>query len=384
MEPANPPATDDPEMPQLLRALGAIYDPRSSNELRHEATAFLERAKLSPHAFRRGFNLAVNPNPTTDAKNPTAQDTVVRHFGLSMMLYYLKYVFEPDGGNGGDTAAAVSAEELPRYALELARSLRGGDPAFVRNKVAQIWTDVAKRVWGAGGWMDMDAQLVAVWGLSAPHRAFVLSVLEGLSDDIFNHEDHVAGLRVDLGSALTRICVSEDFLAAAQTREGHDPLNELRCGREGWLQRLCDYLKDCLDQSSSQHGQLVTEAVRVLNVLQSLCCWLPLKSLISVSCVQSIAYALAVGNTQIRLVRWRVVTDSLTDHRRPPMRFVRYSCGPTSIHRTWRTSSRRCTRMKACSCCMRRTSGRARQRQTRTTSIRLSKSSQRCVHDIPL
>ena len=379
--PAAPAATDDPEMPELLRALEAIHDPRSSNNLRHEATAFLERAKLSPQAFRRGFGLAVNPNPTAAAaKNapaPTAQDTVVRHFGLSMMLYYLKYVFEPDGG--GDGGAAVSAEELPRYAFELARSLRGEDPAFVRNKVAQIWADVAKRVWGGGGWMAMDAELVALWALSAPHRAFVLAVLESLSDDIFNHEDHVAGLRADLGSALTRICVTEEFIAAHHPREGHDPLNGLRCGHEGWLRRLGEYMKDCVDQSSSQHGQLVSEAVRVLNVLQSLCCWLPLKSLISVSCVQSIAYALAVGNTQIRLVRWRALADVLTDGRQLRTRSAPYSCGPTSIRRTWRTLLRRCTRTKACNYCTRRTPGQAKLRQTRTRSTRLSRSYQRCV-----
>jgi Exportin 1-like protein len=368
-------------MPQLLRALEAIHDPRSSNDLRHEATAFLERAKLSPQAFRRGFDLAVSPSPAAAAKNApaqTAQDTVVRHFGLSMMLYYLKYVFEPDGGGGGG-GTAVSAEELPRYAFELARSLRSEDPAFVRNKVAQIWTDVAKRVWGSGGWMNMDAELVALWALSAPHRAFVLAVLEGLSDDIFIHEDHVAGLRADLGSALTRICVTDDFIAAHHPKEGHDQLNELRCGNEGWLRRLCDYLKECLDQSASQHGQLASEAVRVLNVLQSLCCWLPLKSLISVSCVQSIAYALAVGNTQIRLVRWRALADLLTDRRRPPTRSAPYSCGPTSIRQTWRTSSRLCTRTKACNCCMRRTSGQAKLRRTRTRSTRLSRNWQRFV-----
>jgi exportin-5 len=313
-----PAATDDPEMPQLLRALEAIHDPRSSNELRHEATAFLERAKLSPQAFRRGFKLAVNPSPTGGSANAegaaagaaAARDTVVRHFGLSMMTYYLKYVFEPDDydddmvANGlMDPREVLSSETLPEYTMQLTQSLRAEDPPFVRNKVAQIWTDVAKRVWGGQAWRNMDEQLVGLWSLSAAHRMFVLTVLETLSDDIFNHEDHVAGLRSDLGSLFTRICVTEDFYAEYYPRDRVDPSNELRYGHEGWLLRLCDYLKVCLDQSSSQDDQAVSAAVRVLNVLQSFCCWLPLKSLISASCVRSIAYALAVGNTQIRLVR---------------------------------------------------------------------------------
>jgi exportin-5 len=385
MEPAAP-ATDDPEMPQLLAALEAIHDPRSSNALRHEATSFLERAKLSPEAFRRGFNLAANPSPTgggasgTKSAAAAAQDTVVRHFGLSMMLYYLKYVFKPDDEGGGGGGLPPGA--LPNYVVMLAQGLRDEDPPFVRNKAAQIWTELAKRVWGGGRWLHMDEQLTSVWRTSVAHQMFAYAVLESLSDDIFNHEDHVAGLRADLGSALSRICITEDFFLAHYPQDGRDQLARLRFEGEGWLQRLCDVLKILVDPKSSSapaDDPVAQAAVKNINVLQSLCCWLPLKCMITASTVQRITYALAHGNTQIRLVRRGVVFACLTDHRRLQMRFAPYFRGPTSTTQAWRSSSSRCSRTNACNCCTMRISGRAKPQRTRMKSTRSSKSYQRCV-----
>jgi exportin-5 len=265
------------DVPQIIQALEAIHNPRSTNELRQSATSFLEEAKQSPHALAHGFALAVDP----------ARATIVRHFGLSMMAFHLKYVYS---GGGEDI--------LRDYVLRLTSSIQESDPPFLRNKFAQIWTEVAKRIWGVG-WMDMDEQLVRLWDSeSFVHSEFVLVVLETLSDDIFNQDDYVAGLRQDLGTNLSRVFLTEDVIELSAKSE--EDLS-LRWGNEGWMLRLVRFLKMCLDRKNER--QIIHScALRTLAVLNSVCTWIIPKSLVSSSCVEGLSYSLVTGDTQIRVV----------------------------------------------------------------------------------
>src|ERR1700761_2604366 len=266
------------DIPKIVQALEVIHNPRSNNEVRHEATSFLEQAKQSPHALSHGFSLASDPT----------RATILRHFGLSMMTFHLKYIYQ-----GG-------AEDLLReYVLRLTESLKDSDPSFLRNKVAQIWTEVVKRIWGPS-WQDMDEQLVKLWNTSSVvYSEFVLTVLETLSEDIFNQEDYVAGLRADLGSAFARICITESLIEQHYVRP--DEYTPLRYGKEGWLQRICSYLKMCLDRLTSQDNQAQGGALKAFSALQSICPWIPPKSIISSACIEGFGYALSVGDTQIRI-----------------------------------------------------------------------------------
>jgi exportin-5 len=266
------------DIPQIVQALEAVHSPRSTNEVRHEAFVFLEQVKHSPHALSHGFSLASDPT----------RDTILRHFGLTLITYYLKYVY-----TGG-------AEDLLReYVLRLTDSLRESDPPFLRNTVAQIWTEVVKRIWGPS-WRDMDEQLVKLWNASsAVYHEFVLAVLETLSEDIFNIEDTVAGLRADLGSAFARICITDNLIE--QHNQRPDEYTSLRSGKEGWLQRTCSYLKLCLDRLANQDAQAHAAALKAFSTLQSLCVWIPPKSLVSTSCVEGFCYALTVDDSQVRI-----------------------------------------------------------------------------------
>jgi exportin-5 len=265
------------DIPKIIQALEAIHNPRSTNEVRHDATTFLEQAKQSPHALSHGFSLA----------SDSTRETILRHFGLSMMTFHLKYVYQ-----GG------AEDLLKEYVLRLTETLKDSDPPFLRNKVAQIWTEVVKRIWGPS-WQDMDEQLVKLWSASSPvYSDFVLTVLETLSEDIFNQEDYVAGLRADLGSAFARICITEGLIEQHYVRP--DEFSVLRYGKDGWFQRICTHLKMCLDRLSSQDRHAQYAATKAFSTLQSICPWIPPKCLISTSCVEGFCYALTVGDTQIR------------------------------------------------------------------------------------
>lgn len=213
---------------QIKEALEIVYDSRSSNETRKAAFVFLEQAKNDKEAPAHGFELAIN----------RAHDPIVRHFALSLLEHGIKYSWD---GYSPEQAVAVRG-----WVLGLAENVDGADPVFLRNKVAQLWVEVAKKSWAAE-WLDMDALLVKLWEGTVAQRDLCLYILETLVDDVFNREDSAAGIR---NAPLTKACV-DTFTPAVVLQEnfpGRDSSPVVRCGDEGWLVRLVDMLGKCLDQ----------------------------------------------------------------------------------------------------------------------------------------
>lgn len=163
------------DLTQIQGAIHAIHDPKSTNAIRQAATKYLEEAKAAPNAPELGYSLALDPS----------QDAMLRHYGLQVLEYYIKYKWDGD---------EQEEQVLRNYALQLAQSMQAKDPPFVKNKVAQIWTEIAKRSWGVQ-WTDMDELLHKLWGSSYAGKVLVLSVLEGLSEEIFVKEDATTAIR---------------------------------------------------------------------------------------------------------------------------------------------------------------------------------------------
>lgn len=271
------------DLSQVLHALQAIYDPKSNNETRRHATEYLEQAKRHPEAPAHGHTLA----------RDRSQPAQLRHYGLTMLEFSIRYAWE----DFSDEQAAV----LRSYVVDLAQSIAADDPVYLRNKVAQLWTEVAKRAWGAQ-WMDMDQQLVELWQSSLHHQAVVLYVLEALSEEIFNREDPTAGLR---GSDLGRACV-EIFTPTAVLTEhlpGRDKSLNVRYGDEGWLRRLCDNLSWCLSQDYHHEEALKLCAVKTMNALRACMPWVIPKAIAAVQVIEHVCKALAVPVTELQVVR---------------------------------------------------------------------------------
>ena len=287
----------------IVQALNVIFDTASSNEARAEATKFLDEAKQLDQAPLAGFQLALD----------AAHTAALRHYGLSMLEHAVKYRWEDYNPE------QIGA--LRGYTVQLAHNLTEHDPAFLRNKVAQLWTEIAKRSW-AKEWMDMDRQLVELWESSMHHREVVLYVLETLTEEVFNREDITADLR---GGDLGRACV-EIFApsyspdAQSETREGSTKGSDIRYGKEGWLQRLCDCLSWCLSQGSERDERARASTVKVLHTLRAAMSWtLPL-AMAKVHIVDHACAALAVPVVSIQQVHKRpcnlTATDSLGCLRR--------------------------------------------------------------------
>jgi len=212
----------DGDLERVTEALHSTLDPRISNATRQQALRYLEETRTQYNAPQYGFSLA----------NDASQSSAVRYYGLQLLEYAVRYRW-----------ARYEAEqaEIRDWVIRLSGTITCHDELFFRNKIAQLWVEVAKRCWGEG-WMDMDKLLVTLWeradeGLT--FKLFVLYVLELLSEDICNREDAAAGLRLEvLGSALNGIMVPEAIYSGSVEAR----TKGLRYGKEGWLRRVGDFI----------------------------------------------------------------------------------------------------------------------------------------------
>jgi exportin-5 len=306
----------DGSMTDIVRALELIHNPSSTNVLRREALQFVESQKGSPSAARNGFLLA----------SRRENDALVRYFGLTLLDHVLRHT---------SFTATDEIVGLRDIVLKLAESIQPEDPVYIRNKIPQLWAEVAKRSWGLD-WLDMDQRLVQFWNASLVHKELVLSVLETLSEDIFYREDTVSSLRgTDLNRALVEICTPLAVFEEAYPKR--DNQVDLRCGNEGWLARTGEFLQDCI--GNIQHSKQAKDAaLKALASLKSVLVWSIPRAILVSGCVQSIARAFTCDDEQVLLVSLvsSLGNTPLNKPSRPPSRLcMRYIAGPAMILRAF-------------------------------------------------
>ncbi|UKZ76085.1 hypothetical protein TrVFT333_003781 [Trichoderma virens FT-333] len=263
-------------------ALEVVHSPHSTNDARREAQSFLEEVKDIPEAPFQGYNLA----------SDKAQPSVVRHYALSLLEHAIRYRWA--------TYSDEQSRTLRNWVLELSQAVSKGDPSYLRNKTAQLWVEVAKRSWGSG-WTDMDAMLVELWQIpnSPAHKELVMFVLEALSDEVFAGDDSVVAMREGV---LSKACV-EIFTPTAVLIEAfpnRQPGPDVRCGHEGWLSRLSEFLGLCI--SADANDEVKTCIVKGFSVFLSLMPWAIPKAISSARCVAILSAGLASPSTEIQKV----------------------------------------------------------------------------------
>lgn len=266
-----------PHLANIRAALSATLDPRISNDVRQQALEHLEQLKHEPSGPQYGYTLADSPG----------EDSAVRYFGLQLLEFSVRYRWVEYG--------PAQQEQLRTWVECLAASLRVQDAGFIKNKVAQLWVEIAKRCW-AGEWMDMDHLLLKLWDRQEEqkryvHKVFVLQVLEMLSEDVVVNEDPVAGLRLEvLGAALNEVLVTEALYAVhAKTRGGRQ---EVRAPGPGWLARVCGFFSESVEGARmAESAELAEEmsgyAIKALNALRPTMSWISLRAAVEVGCVDA-------------------------------------------------------------------------------------------------
>lgn len=272
------------DIPVILQAIEASYDPRTTNEVRRAASQLLEDTKALTQSRELGFELA----------RDTTKDATLRHYGLTLLDYHIRFVW--DGYD--EEMEAVLRNSI----VTLAQQIRSEDPSYYRNKVAHEWTVFAKRSW-ATYWMNMDEQLVQLFQASDAHREIVLYVLQTLAEDIFKRDDSLAAARSEtLAAACIEIFTPEALmLDAGVPKTGH--VVNVRCGSEGWLRRLSEFLEWSLNNNNHE------AAVKNLNTLGSALGWMPSATIAETAGIQPICRAMLVGDASIRLVSFQCFFD---------------------------------------------------------------------------
>ena len=272
---------------RIVEALQAVHGTQSSNETRRQASLFLEETKAHDEAPYHGFTLA------SDGSQPP----VVRHFALSLLEHGIRYRWVD--------YSEEQARALRQWVTTLAQKLDDDDPSYLRSKVVQLWVELAKRSW-ADQWLDMDEQLVQLWGSAEgtkTRQVFVVEVLEGLCEDIFNREDAAASLR---GNDLSKACV-DIFTPAVVLHEEFPNRSQsvkVRYGDEGWLTRLTDFLF-LWSESPAQEDQ-ASISIKVLSALKAAIGWSIPKAIVTARCVPAICRCLSLARPQVQMVSRRL------------------------------------------------------------------------------
>ena len=266
---------------EIIQALEIVYDPRSRNDVRKQASLYLDGVKSADGASYQGFKLA----------SAKMQPAVVRYYGLSMLEHTLQHKWtDPD---------TTQSMTLRSHVIQLAQDIGPEDPLYLRNKIARVWVELAKRDW-AFGWIDMDELLGKMWEESATKKELVLVILETLSDDIFAHEDTVASLR---GTELNKACV-EIFTPVSVLSEffpTRETSPNVRYGSEGWLSRIGHLLQRC---ASNSQDSSISEGctIKALSTLRAVFVWAVPKALVVTQSVHHICSVLAVSGMPAKLV----------------------------------------------------------------------------------
>ena len=272
---------EDDRKTQILRALEVVHDPRSTNSLRQDASRYLEDVRSDEGAPYYGFGLASSKD----------QAPIVRHFGLSLIDHAIRYKWAD--------YTSEQSKALRNWLLSLAQSTVEEDPAFITNKIVEIWVEMAKRSW-ALDWMDMDELLVQLWSGPIAQKALVLTILEALSEEIFGMEDTVAALR---GSDLNKACV--EIFTPARVMTEHFPNREttlnVRHGDEGWISRMSYVLSSCVSD-----GKILAEwkgiVIKILLTLKSVMNWIIPNALVATNTLSGLCSCLAVSEIAVQLV----------------------------------------------------------------------------------
>jgi exportin-5 len=263
----------------ITYALQVIHNSRSDNETRQKASEFLESQKISSQAAQNGYSLA------GDEKQPA----VVRHFGLSLLEHTVC--------NNWHSFSDAQVVDIRNWSIALAQGINDGDPVYLRNKIAHLLVEVAKKDW-AISWFDMDSSLLALWSKGIMYKELALTVLENLSEDVFVRDDPAAGIRgQDLHNAVVEIFTPASAFAGGQNKAR----NYLRADEDGWLARISQFLESA-SQPGSDQRDTKTCICKALATLRSAFIWTMGSAIITTHCLESIFACLVSNDTEVLLV----------------------------------------------------------------------------------
>ncbi|EDO14951.1 hypothetical protein Kpol_365p7 [Vanderwaltozyma polyspora DSM 70294] len=252
---------------QVVNALEVIYSPKSSNGDRLEAQKFLDEVKLRDESPYWGYDIAIN--------NPN--NFILKHFGLSLIETAIKKKWA-----SYDDEKKIA---LRKWIMELNYKVQDQDPRYIKEKLAFLWVEVAKRTWGealktavpdetqfANSWIDMDSNLTELWNINQAARELTLIIFRILFEDVFLLDDITVLKRMTIIQPLCVmiVCPLDVF---AKRYKFTDKWTLFKANEQGWFALWTAELNNALGNNNSEY------VVRLLETLKTCLNW-PLSEVI--------------------------------------------------------------------------------------------------------
>lgn len=252
---------DNQGVSQIITALDVIYSPTSTNDKRQEAQMFLEKVKFTDEAPFYGYNIALeNPN-----------NFILKHFGLNLLSNSIKKNWQ-DYNQEKKIA-------LRKWIVELNFSVNSQDPRYIKEKLAFLWVELAKKVWGEclkkttpnddemlESWVDMDQNLTQLWYTNEAAREIALIIFRILFEDVFLLEDFSVLKRISVIQPLCVMLVSPIDIFTAKYKFTSKWSN-FKANPDGWFQLWITELNNALIQNNSEY------VIRLLETLKTSLNW---------------------------------------------------------------------------------------------------------------
>ncbi|QLQ80694.1 hypothetical protein HG537_0E00470 [Torulaspora globosa] len=246
---------------QVITALEVIYSSKSTNEERLEAQKFLDRVKNHEESPFWGYEIALN--------NPA--DYILKHFGLGLLENAVRKNW---GDYNGEKRLA-----LRKWVVELNYGVQKEDPRYIKQKLAFLWVEIAKRTWGEAlrgenpskeelmeSWVDMDTNLTELWNIGGASRELSLVIFKILFEDVFLLDDLTVLKRMTIIQPLCVMIISPMDIFATKYKFT-EKWTLFKANEEGWFALWVSELNNALTQNNAEY------VIRLLETLKTCLNW---------------------------------------------------------------------------------------------------------------
>ncbi|AET41312.1 karyopherin MSN5 Ecym_8016 [Eremothecium cymbalariae DBVPG len=246
---------------QIVSALEVIYSPKSANHQRLEAQRFLDQVKSHEESPFWGYEIALN----------NSSNSILKHFGLGLLVHVMQKHWKDY-----DTEKQLA---LRKWITDLNYRVTADDPRYIKEKLAFLWVEIAKRVWGEvlkddtlseqslfESWVDMDRNLAELWNMSEASRELVLIIFRTLFEDSFLLEDLTVLKRISIVQPLCIMIVCPLDLFSEHYKHS-DKWRLFKSNDEGWFGIWVTELHRALEAHNSPY------ILRLLETLKTCLNW---------------------------------------------------------------------------------------------------------------
>ncbi|CUM62958.1 uncharacterized protein PRCAT00000518001 [Priceomyces carsonii] len=284
---------------QIITALGVIHDPKSSNSQRGDAQRFLESIKSDEESPFWGYQLALAEN--------NGKNYIVRHFGLSLLQHSINKRWQLF-----DTTKSLA---IRNWVIELSNKMDSDDPHYLKEKLAYLWTSIAKRIWGSylvkakessisdddilDGWASMDADLWKLWNSNLISRELSLIIVRTLFEDIYLLDDVIASKRTAILNQLSVLIITSDEVLNS-LYEPNPNLSVCKNSVDGWFVTWVKFLIEVLSTNEFSSPTCQTFVPKILSTFKTCLHWVQPSLLREENIMQTLITILTIPDVKLK------------------------------------------------------------------------------------